>query len=157
MRGRSPGGRRITGSTTYSWSGRLGPRLWWTNARSRKAHDIRAEEPADGQIQAERFRTALGRKLGMQMQTTARLDAGDYEPTFPTLERLCPRRGHRLPHRHHAGALAAILRGCRIIADRRSGMARLAQHAPTCVTATWSTPLEADAGPLGVAMLRIDV
>lgn len=76
----------------------------------RTATDIRAEDLADDQVSAEHIRTALARAvamrvlayrvehglsqtalartLGMQQPAVARLEAGDHEPTFTTLERL---------------------------------------------------------------------
>lgn len=76
----------------------------------RTASDIRAEDLADDQVNAEHIRTvlaravamrvlayrvehglsqtALARQLGMQQPAVARLEAGDHEPTFSTLERL---------------------------------------------------------------------
>lgn len=76
----------------------------------RTADDIRAEDLADDQVQAEYIRTtlaravamrvlayrvehglsqsALARELDMQQPAIARLEAGDHEPTFSTLERL---------------------------------------------------------------------
>lgn len=76
----------------------------------RTASDIRAEDLADDQVNAEYIRTALARavamrvlayrvehglsqtalarQLGMQQPAVARLEAGDHEPTFSTLERL---------------------------------------------------------------------
>jgi len=76
----------------------------------RIASDIRAEDLADDQVNAGHIRTALARavamrvlayrmehglsqtalarELGMQQLAVARLEAGDHEPTFTTLERL---------------------------------------------------------------------
>ena len=76
----------------------------------RTASDIRAEDLADDQVNAEHIRTALARavamrvlayrvehglsqtalarELGMQQPAVARHEAGDHEPTFTTLERL---------------------------------------------------------------------
>ena len=76
----------------------------------RTASDIRVEDLADDQVNAEHIRTALARavamrvlayrmehglsqtalarELGMQQPAVARLEAGDHEPTFSTLERL---------------------------------------------------------------------
>ena len=76
----------------------------------RAASDIRAEDLADDQVNAGHIRTALARavamrvlayrmehglsqtalarELGMQQPAVARLEAGDHEPTFTTLERL---------------------------------------------------------------------
>ena len=76
----------------------------------RTASHIRAEDLADDQVNAEHIRTALARavamrvlayrvdhglsqtalarQLGMQQPAVARLEAGDHEPTFSTLERL---------------------------------------------------------------------
>lgn len=76
----------------------------------RTADDIRREDLADDQVHAEYIRTALARavamrvlayrtergmsqtalarELGMQQPAVARLEAGDHEPTFSTLERL---------------------------------------------------------------------
>jgi ribosome-binding protein aMBF1 (putative translation factor) len=76
----------------------------------RTADDIRREDLADDQVHAEHIRTALARavamrvlayrvehglsqtalarELGMQQPAVARLEAGDHEPTFSTLERL---------------------------------------------------------------------
>ena len=76
----------------------------------RTAGDIREEDLADDGIRAEHIstalahavamrvlayriehglsQTALARQLGMQQPAVARLEAGDHEPTFSTLERL---------------------------------------------------------------------
>ena len=76
----------------------------------RTSRDIRTEDLADRQVHAEHIRTALAhavalrvlayrvehglsqtalaRELGMQQPAVARLEAGDHEPTFSTLERL---------------------------------------------------------------------
>ena len=76
----------------------------------RTAADVRAEDLEDADVRAERIRTtlaravamrvleyrvehglsqtALARQLGMQQPAVARLEAGDHEPTFSTLERL---------------------------------------------------------------------
>jgi len=76
----------------------------------RSAAQVRAEDLADEQVQTEHLRTtlaravamkvleyrvehglsqsALARQLGMQQPAIARLEAGDHEPTFTTLDRL---------------------------------------------------------------------
>lgn len=76
----------------------------------RTAADVRTEDLADADVRAEHIRTtlaravamrvlayrvehglsqtALARELGMQQPAVARLEAGDHEPTFSTLERL---------------------------------------------------------------------
>lgn len=76
----------------------------------RTADEIRREDLADDRVNAEHIRTALARavamrvlayrvehglsqtalarELGMQQPAVARLEAGDHEPTFSTLERL---------------------------------------------------------------------
>jgi len=76
----------------------------------RTAADVRTEDLADADVRAQRTRTtlaravamrvleyrvehglsqtALARELGMQQPAVARLEAGDHEPTFSTLERL---------------------------------------------------------------------
>ncbi|MBU6244346.1 MAG: helix-turn-helix transcriptional regulator [Actinomycetales bacterium] len=76
----------------------------------RTADDLRREDLADDQVNAEHIRTALARavamrvlayrvehglsqtalarQLDMQQPAVARLEAGDHEPTFSTLERL---------------------------------------------------------------------
>jgi len=79
-------------------------------SHSRTAADVRREDHADDMVNAERIRTALARavamrvlayrvehglsqtalarQLDMQQPAIARLEAGDHEPTFSTLERL---------------------------------------------------------------------
>lgn len=74
------------------------------------AAQIRSEDLANDDVRAEHIRTALARavamrvlayrvehglsqtalarELGMQQPAVARLEAGDHEPTFSTLERL---------------------------------------------------------------------
>lgn len=76
----------------------------------RSVDDVHAEDLADPEVRAEHERTALGRAvalevlryrtehglsqsalarhLGMQQPAIARLEAGDHEPTFATLQRL---------------------------------------------------------------------
>lgn len=76
----------------------------------RTAAQVRTEDLADDDVRAEHIRTtlaravamrvlayrvehglsqkALARELGMQQPAVARLEAGDHEPTFSTLERL---------------------------------------------------------------------
>lgn len=76
----------------------------------RTAAQVRSEDLADDDVRAEHIRTtlaravamrvlayrvehglsqtALARELGMQQPGVARLEAGDHEPTFSTLERL---------------------------------------------------------------------
>ena len=76
----------------------------------RTAADVRREDLADDMVSAEHIRTALARavamrvlayrvehglsqtalarQLDMQQPAIARLEAGDHEPTFSTLERL---------------------------------------------------------------------
>lgn len=76
----------------------------------RTAAQIRSEDLANDDVRAEHIRTtlaravamrvlayrvehglsqtALARELGMQQPAVARLEAGDHEPTFSTLERL---------------------------------------------------------------------
>ncbi|NQW71279.1 MAG: helix-turn-helix transcriptional regulator [Actinobacteria bacterium] len=76
----------------------------------RTADEIRRQDLADDRVNAEHIRTALARavamrvlayrvehglsqtalarELGMQQPAVARLEAGDHEPTFSTLERL---------------------------------------------------------------------
>ena len=76
----------------------------------RNASAVRAEDLADAQVRAENNRTsvahgvamlvlkyrtdnglsqsALARQLGLQQPAIARIEAGDHEPTFTTLERL---------------------------------------------------------------------
>jgi ribosome-binding protein aMBF1 (putative translation factor) len=76
----------------------------------RTAADVRSEDLSDADVHAEHIRTslaravamrvleyrvehglsqtALARELGMQQPAIARLEAGDHEPTFSTLERL---------------------------------------------------------------------
>ena len=76
----------------------------------RTAGEIRREDLADDQVNAEYIRTALARavamrvlaylvehglsqtalarEIGMHQPAVARLEAGDHEPTFSTLERL---------------------------------------------------------------------
>ena len=76
----------------------------------RTADDVRTEDLADDEVNVEHIRTALARavamrvlayrvenglsqsalarELGMQQPAVARLEAGDHEPTFSTLERL---------------------------------------------------------------------
>ena len=76
----------------------------------RTAGEIRREDLADDQVNAEHIRTALARavamrvlayrvehglsqtalarELGMHQPAVARLEAGEHEPTFTTLERL---------------------------------------------------------------------
>jgi ribosome-binding protein aMBF1 (putative translation factor) len=76
----------------------------------RTADEIRCQDLADDRVNAEHIRTALARavamrvlayrvehglsqtalarELGMQQPAVARLEAGDHEPTFSTLERL---------------------------------------------------------------------
>ena len=76
----------------------------------RSAGEIRREDLADDQVEAEHIRTALARavamrvlayrvehglsqstlarELGMHQPAVARLEAGEHEPTFTTLERL---------------------------------------------------------------------
>lgn len=76
----------------------------------RTAAQVRSEDLADDDVRAEHIRTtlaravamrvlayrvehglsqtAMARELGMQQPAVARLEAGDHEPTFSTLERL---------------------------------------------------------------------
>ena len=76
----------------------------------RTASQVRAEDLANDEVRAESIRTALAhavalrvlayrverdlsqtdlaRQLGMQQPAVARLEAGDHEPTFSTLEKL---------------------------------------------------------------------
>jgi ribosome-binding protein aMBF1 (putative translation factor) len=76
----------------------------------RTAAEVRAEDLTDDAVRVEHIRTALARavamrvlayrvehglsqtalarELGMQQPAVARLEAGDHEPTFSTLERL---------------------------------------------------------------------
>lgn len=79
-------------------------------SQMRTAAEIRSEDLANEDVRAEHIRTALARavairvlayrvehglsqtalarELGMQQPAVARLEAGDHEPTFTTLERL---------------------------------------------------------------------
>ena len=108
--------RWITGGSTRrpGWQG-IDWRSWRRTevtrlSQLRTADDIRREDLADGQVHAEYIRTALARavamrvlayrtergmsqtalarELGMQQPAVARLEAGEHEPTFSTLERL---------------------------------------------------------------------
>jgi ribosome-binding protein aMBF1 (putative translation factor) len=97
---------RLQGNDWRSWRRTEVTRL----SQLRTAGDIRREDLANDQVHAEYIRTALARavamrvlayrtergmsqtalarELGMQQPAVARLEAGDHEPTFSTLERL---------------------------------------------------------------------